>query len=206
MCMLDSNPIIDEFIDKYIPRHEKINIISNAKRISCKKKFITYNSKVERDNSIVALLENNKSSQGLAVIFGYSRDPLNELYSFLKFQNFSCEILTGGLTTCQRKVVLEGFNENKIKVLITTYSFLNVIEAKNITMVINYEQKLNYEKLEICEETESLLSTGRDNLIVNYVEKKWEEFLIKQLQCQSEEQLFANATIISANALSLSNC
>ncbi|GFY71018.1 ATP-dependent RNA helicase DDX19A [Trichonephila inaurata madagascariensis] len=138
------------------------------------------------------------------VIFCRIKDSLTHLKNCLKTECLSYEVLTGGskgLTVSKRKYVLEQFKENKFKVLIATYSFLSVIEAKNVTKVINFEQILDDKfKLDIEKYKESKipLNCKKNCLVVNFIEKSWEKSLLKDPTTSDESHFFANTTIKSA--------
>ncbi|GFR20479.1 ATP-dependent RNA helicase DBP5 [Trichonephila clavata] len=203
ICTAFINKILYDFINSLSLQYKKIEIESSMKKYPFKEVFVIYSSMEERVNALKCL-EDFKHCQDQTVVFCCNKDTLTQLKNCLKTECLSYEVLTGGsngLTVSQRKYVLEQFKENKFKVLISTYSFLRVIEAKNVTKVINFEQILNEKRkldIEKYKESKIPLNCKKSCLVVNFIEKSWENFLLKDQTTSDESHFFANTTIKSA--------
>lgn len=206
LCTLFINDILDGFINNFLVPNKRIEIESNMKKYPFKEVFVTYSSMEEKINAL-RYLEDFKHCQDQTVVFCCYKDTITHLKDYLKTECLSFEVLTGGsngLTVSQRKYVLEQFKENKFKVLISTYSFLGVIKTNNITKVINFEQILNDKSklnLKKYEESKSPLNCKKNCLVVNFIDKLWENVLLKDQTTPEESHFFANTRIKSVNEL-----
>ncbi|GBL98835.1 ATP-dependent RNA helicase DDX19A [Araneus ventricosus] len=204
LCTLFCNKVLDDFIDKFLMQNQMIEIKNDLKKVIPKEIFIVYSSNEERIKAFICL-EKRNSFKGQTVVFCKTREELNRLKSALDDENISVEILNGKLKPPKRTCILQQFKQNEIKLLIATYTFMEVLEAENVTKVINYEQVLNDEtkklNFDIYNQIENRLN-GRENcLIGSFIEQKWEDVLIQPQPGATGEQVYANARNISANDL-----
>ncbi|KAF8785962.1 ATP-dependent RNA helicase DDX19A-like isoform X2 [Argiope bruennichi] len=204
LCTLFCNKVLDNFINKFLVQNQRIEIENDVEKVTPKEIFIVHSNKEERVRAFIYLVKSN-SFEGQTVVFCRTKEESYRLESALDDENISVKILNGDLKPpSKRSDILQQFKENKIQLLITTYTFMEVLEAENVTKVINYEQVLSNEtkRLDpnIYNQIENLLNGRKNCLIGSFIEKKWEDVLI-QPRPGAVKKVYANATSISANDL-----
>ncbi|WP_294377639.1 DEAD/DEAH box helicase [uncultured Clostridium sp.] len=96
--------------------------------------YVDYEKRFEFLNEIL-ICEQPES----AVIFGRTKDKVDEIYEFLKSKSYSCGKIHGGMLQKERFAVMDSFRKGEFRLLAATDIAARGIDIENITHVINFE-------------------------------------------------------------------
>lgn len=74
-----------------------------------------------------------------AVIFGRTKDNVDEIYDYLKSKSYSCGKIHGGMLQKERLSMMDNFRKGDFKILVATDVAARGIDVENITHVVNFE-------------------------------------------------------------------
>lgn len=74
-----------------------------------------------------------------AVIFGRTKENVDEIYNFLKSKGYSCGRIHGGMLQKERLSAMDSFRKGEFRILSATDVAARGIDIENITHVINFE-------------------------------------------------------------------
>ncbi|MGN0144198.1 MAG: DEAD/DEAH box helicase [Clostridium sp.] len=73
------------------------------------------------------------------VVFGRTKDSVDEIYDYLRSKSYSCGKIHGGMLQKDRLSVMDSFRKGEFKILAATDIAARGIDIENITHVINFE-------------------------------------------------------------------
>ena len=73
------------------------------------------------------------------VVFGRTKDNVDEIYDYLKSKSYSCGKIHGGMLQKERLSMMDSFRKGDFKILVATDVAARGIDVENITHVINFE-------------------------------------------------------------------
>ena len=73
------------------------------------------------------------------VVFGRTKDSVDEIYDYLKSKSYSCGKIHGGMLQKERLSVMDSFRKGDFRILVATDIAARGIDIENITHVINFE-------------------------------------------------------------------
>lgn len=74
-----------------------------------------------------------------AVVFGRTKESVDDIYNALKCKGYSCGKIHGGMLQKERLAAMESFRRGDFRILAATDVAARGIDIKNITHVINFE-------------------------------------------------------------------
>ncbi|NME82840.1 DEAD/DEAH box helicase [Clostridium sp. SM-530-WT-3G] len=128
---------IKELCEKYMDRPVDISI-KNQKLITDNIEhnlyYVNYDSRLDFLNNIL-ICEKPET----AVIFGRTKDSVDNIFEFLKSKSYSAGKIHGGLLQKERLEVMDRFKKGEFRILVATDIAARGIDIENITHVINFE-------------------------------------------------------------------
>lgn len=73
------------------------------------------------------------------VIFGRTKEVVDEIYNYLKSKDYSLNKIHGGMLQKERLYAMDGFRKGDFRILVATDVAARGIDIENITHVINFE-------------------------------------------------------------------
>ena len=128
---------IKELCEKHMDRPVDISI-KNQKLITDNIEhnlyYVNYDSRLDFLNNIL-ICEKPET----AVIFGRTKDSVDNIFEFLKSKSYSAGKIHGGLLQKERLEVMDRFKKGEFRILVATDIAARGIDIENITHVINFE-------------------------------------------------------------------
>ena len=128
---------IRELCEKHMDRPVDISINKQSVANENIEHFLYYVNYNERFKFLNELLICEKPET--AVIFGRTKDNVDEIYDYLKSKSYSCGKIHGGMLQKERLSVMENFRSGDFRILVATDVAARGIDVENITHVINFE-------------------------------------------------------------------
>ena len=140
VTMLFSATIPEEILElseKYMNRPVDISI-KNQKvvndNINHNLYYVNYEERFEFLNDLL-ICEKPET----AVIFGRTKEIVDEIYNYLKSKDYSLNKINGGMLQKERLYAMDGFRKGDFRILVATDVAARGIDIENITHVINFE-------------------------------------------------------------------
>ncbi|HCW54851.1 MAG TPA: RNA helicase [Clostridium sp.] len=128
---------IKELCEKYMDRPVDISI-KNQKLITDNIEhnlyYVDYDSRLDFLNNIL-ICEKPET----AVIFGRTKDSVDNIFEYLKSKSYSVGKIHGGLLQKERLEVMDRFKKGEFRILVATDIAARGIDIENITHVVNFE-------------------------------------------------------------------
>lgn len=128
-------------LDKYIGSNELINekalTSGNVNHYLVDIKHIPLNEAVESFIKII--------NPYLLLIFASKKETANKIYSFLKNNNYKVGLLTGDLSSRERKNVMKLLNQGKIYILVCSDMVARGLDIQDVSDILNVDLPNNLE-------------------------------------------------------------
>ncbi|MBQ3421079.1 MAG: DEAD/DEAH box helicase [Romboutsia sp.] len=128
---------IKELCEKYMDRPVDISIKSQkliTDNIGHSLYYVDYDDKLNFLNDIL-ICEKPET----AVIFGRTKDSVDNVFEYLKSKSYSVGKIHGGLLQKERLEVMDRFKKGEFRILVATDIAARGIDIENITHVVNFE-------------------------------------------------------------------
>ncbi|KAL8419142.1 hypothetical protein RB594_002372 [Gaeumannomyces avenae] len=102
-------------------------------------RVIEVHGKDDKDSFLIDLLENDKETGGLTLVFVETKRNADELSYFLQNRNLPATAIHGDRTQRERERALELFRTGRCPILVATAVAARGLDIPNVTHVINYD-------------------------------------------------------------------
>lgn len=134
---------VSGLINTFSPNAETVSVRMSDTSDNVHQDVIPYNGKADKLEALHTLL--NEEVVTKAIVFESTQRNVERLEQELRSRGFAVDAIHGGKTQGQRQRALDGFKQNRSKILVATDVAARGIDVADITHVVNYGLPQTYE-------------------------------------------------------------